>query len=332
MMADVVNEHFIAATVNQLYNVQRDGQGGKFLASLGRREANFFQVVTPTGKLVDGAYLAPNGGPRDWLKKALEKWKTLPDADRHPAHVELGDTKEPAGAPPKAPPGTLIVKTYTRSMKRNTNSELAPIAVADLADTAKYPDWGWAPIFTEPMPDVMWLKDAEWKSLIPKSPRKGDTFTFPNGIEKRILRFHLIDGTYGLPFNWKLQDIRKESLTFTVEEVDPVLRLRVQGLALLATDSGLSEVKGQHGYDAKLLGYLEYDSGKQAFTRFDIVAVGDCWGGDWEGGRFARPGRAPLGIAFELARGDSAADFVPPKGQNYSDEQLRSHYFAADRP
>jgi hypothetical protein len=42
------------------------------------------------------------------------------------------------------------------------------------------------------------------------------------------------------------------------------------------------------------------------------VALGDCWGGDWEGGRFKRPGRAPLGVAVQLTAGAKAVDRVPP--------------------
>ena len=46
--------------------------------------------------------------------------------------------------------------------------------------------------------------------------------------------------------------------------------------------------------------------------RFDLVAFGDHWGsGPYTGG--ARPGRAPLGVAFELSRGEAPADRVPPQ-------------------
>jgi hypothetical protein len=65
-----------------------------------------------------------------------------------------------------------------------------------------------------------------------------------------------------------------------------------------------------------------YDHRKAAFTRFDVGVIGDYWGGDYEGGRFKRPGRTPLGISFELATGYNAFDRVPPlvhmdREQNY---------------
>src|SRR5207248_2491544 len=86
--------------------------------------------------------------------------------------------------------------------------------------------------------------------------------------------------------------------------------LRLDGSALLATDA--EAARSERGFDARLLGYLEYDRSKKAIARWDVVAVGEHWGnGPYTRG--ARPGRTPLGVAFELARGSSAADQVPPQ-------------------
>ena len=70
--------------------------------------------------------------------------------------------------------------------------------------------------------------------------------------------------------------------------------------------------KADRGYEASLLGYVRYDATRKTIDRFDLVAVGDHWG---EGAhtRGARPGRKPLGIAFELTRGDSPADRIAPQ-------------------
>ena len=61
------------------------------------------------------------------------------------------------------------------------------------------------------------------------------------------------------------------------------------------------------------VGTIRYDVDKKRIDRFEGVALGLHWGaGPYTGG--ARPGRTPLGIAFELARGDAPADLVPPQG------------------
>ena len=70
--------------------------------------------------------------------------------------------------------------------------------------------------------------------------------------------------------------------------------------------------KAGRGFDVRLLGHIAFDRTKGTIDRFDVVAVGDHWGaGPYTGG--ARPGRQPLGIAFELSSGKSAADLVPPQ-------------------
>jgi hypothetical protein len=211
-------------------------------------------------------------------------------------------------------------------LKKDSRGEFAAITKGDLKDRDLYP--GWNPIYTEPAHFNVWLTEAEWKSLVPPDPKKGDSFAVPDGIQKRLFRYHLVNGTFGLPGSWRLEHIRTAVLTLTVEEVSPLLRMRLQGTALLTTDADVE--RAQRGYDARLSGWLTYDREKKAFTRFDMIALGDYWGGDYEGGRFKRPGRTPLGIAFELVRGDNAIDRVPPLVHMDREQQYRA-YFAADQ-
>jgi hypothetical protein len=323
----------VGVAVNQLNGINADGDNGAFVAGLGKRDVNYFHLATPGGKLVAGMFLSGvNIDNKTLLLNALKKWQQLPAEERKPGSVPMADPKGEAARPLTPPPNGLVLRVYMRNMKRDRKGDLDRITRADLQDRKTYKDdtWRWANgIYTEPMPDVMWLTEDEWKSLVPTDPRPGDKFSVPDPIRKRIIRFHLTDGTYGLPDWWKLADIRSEELTLTVEEAGPALRLRLQGAVLLATDA--DRAKAHHGYDARLEGRLVYDLKNKAFTRFDFLAVGDCWGGDWEGGRFARPGPAPLGVAFELASGDRTADRVPPKGRNFLKEVART-YFHADQP
>jgi hypothetical protein len=78
----------------------------------------------------------------------------------------------------------------------------------------------------------------------------------------------------------------------------------------LRTTVQLKTAKGDRGYEAKLLGYVETKSGK--VTRLDIVANGQFWGeGPYT--RNAPKGRFPLAIAFTLADGKDTADTIPPQ-------------------
>jgi hypothetical protein len=262
-------------------------------------------LTTPSGRKLAGG----NGshGAEAALKQGLAEWAKLSDAERRelPEGKELQPLEAKRYAPP---PGSLVVASFVRNLKRDDKGHLARITREDLKDKVAYP--GWNIVYTEPARFNLWLKEDEWKSLVPAQPKSGDRFAVPEAIRRRIFRFHLVDGTYGLPSHWRPEHVRAGDLTLTVEQAEPILRLRLSGSALLATHEDAA--KADHGYEAKLHGVLEYDPGKKAFTRFDVVATGDCWGGDWEGGRFKRPGRAPLGVAFRLTAGDKAVDRVPP--------------------
>jgi hypothetical protein len=122
-------------------------------------------------------------------------------------------------------------------------------------------------------------------------------------------------------------------LTATVEKVSSkAIRLRLEGYALLGEpfDPNLpppSTKPGKRGvgYEPSLLGYLTYDSATKTITRFDMVALGDTYGiPEGDGRYYYRPGRQPLGIAFELTKGESAADCVIPRG-GWGEQRMKNY-------
>ncbi len=301
-----------------------DGEAGEFIkANRHPSGGNCFVLTTPSGKKLAGGN--GSGGAADALARGLEKWKQLSDEERKA--LPKGTPAVPSEASLCKPPEHgLVVKSYIRNLARDSAGKLTVITPADLKDRKAYPDWN--SIYIEPTRYNVWLTEAEWRSLIPEKASKGDRIPVPDGIRMRLFRFHLVNGTFGLPGAWRREDVRSGSLTLTVEETAPVLRMRLEGSALLASDADMS--RAVRGYDCRLLGVLEYDTQKKTIARFDAVAVGDYWGGDYEGGRFKRPGRTPLGIAFELVTGDSAVDRAPPR-VHMDRKQEYDRYFAAER-
>ena len=71
--------------------------------------------------------------------------------------------------------------------------------------------------------------------------------------------------------------------------------------------------KSRRGFDVALFGELTYSNERQAFTQFNLVALGNHWGQGTYTGR-ARPGKTPLGVAFELADPTNPRDRIPPQG------------------
>jgi hypothetical protein len=168
--------------------------------------------------------------------------------------------------------------------------------------------------------DHLWLTEDDWKSLVPATANKGDKLPLPARLAERLLRFHLVDNTRGEPSFWTREEIRSSELTFTVEEASgAAVRLRLDGSAMLATDADLAKAK--RGFQVRLLGYIHYDALQKAINRFDVVAIGDHWGGATYTGT-PRPGRTPLGIAFQLAAKDASGNAVPPQAARELDDYL----------
>jgi hypothetical protein len=243
---------------------------------------------------------------REELRKALRAWERLPASRRRPGAVKVESAgKSDARYHHALPPGGLVVNVFTRILDRKGEGFCKGTGSRIGGDFAAR--------------DHLWLTEAEWKSLIPVEPKKGQTFDVPAAVRDRILRFHLVDNTRGEPPFWRRQEIRTGKMTLTVAEVTPErVRLKLEGTALLATRADPKQAT--RGFDAGLLGNIEYDRKKQAITRLDAVALGEHWGqGPYTGG--ARPGRSPLGVTFELTRGE-AADSVPPQAAREIGEYL----------
>jgi hypothetical protein len=183
-------------------------------------------------------------------------------------------------------------------------------------------------------PDHMWLAEAEWKALMPAEPRPGDRVALPPAVADRLVRRHLNPlSVYGETEPLARRDVRAAALTVTIEQVSAArVRLRLEGRARLgkepraAAAGGRTACMGDWGYEPHVLGLLEYDPRKRAFTRFDVVALGDHFGrlGICDSG--ARPGLQPLGVSFELVTGERPADRVPP-----GRAATARHYFDAAR-
>jgi len=306
----MASEDYVPVAGDDWYQRRREDAEGQFfrkVADQGPRKGEGgstrqgIYCLTADGRLLAYKNAGQDAGVmREVLKQGLAAWKKLPEEQRKPGAIKVEDMgKADVRFDRQPPPGGLIINVYTRILDYDSKKELCK-------GTCKNPAG------EQTARDHLWLTEADWKALVPANPKKGDTFPMAAKVAERILRFHLMDNTRGEPPHWTREEIRSQKMTLTVEEItDTILRLRLDGSALLATQA--DPAKADRGFDVRLLGHLTYDVAKKAITRFDVVAVGDHWGeGTYTRG--ARPGRQPLGIAFELASGKSPADLVPPQG------------------
>jgi hypothetical protein len=319
-----------------MLNVLDDAEG-KFARASGvylAGSSGGVAFLTASGKRLGKKHL--HGTTPAGIQEALQTWNQLPEDERRPGAVQVGDRgpidhKHATVAPP---PGGLILRVHGRYLARGPGDALRTTTLLkDFPGIEKpattYP--GHFEYNSEANPDFLWLTGAEWKSLVPARPRKGDRYPLPAAILERMCRYHLLPNalngrtgdTWSIVGPRETRGIRAREATLTVEEASAAgLRLTLEGFVHLgnAHDPAAGPPRSQKeyldtlGYEASLRGRLTYDAAKQAFTQFDVVVLGDLYGEAIEGSWFFRPGRNPVGFAFALSSGATPADRLPPRG------------------
>jgi hypothetical protein len=319
----LVKDSFVAVAVDMRPMLHRQDAEGAFYRMLAKQAGPY---AAGFGGASGGEYVITAGGKMlsksrvSSFVKGFEEFKKLPEVDRKPPVGEMGPIDPKWPVPPQ---GGLIVRVYQTRLERGP--------LEDLRQPGKFRSFGWG--CYEPGRDTVWLTEAECRSLVPADARKGDEFPFPAALGERIARSALRDLSETNGVTWDRNAVRSLRWTLTVEEASAGLtRLRLHGSVSLRNDPLPDVVEctralvkrsraGEHfqaspseeaspapRFDARVLGYLTYDRDRRAFTRFEVVALGDyvglCINPD-----YAKPrqpymyviGSMPLGIAFEIA-------------------------------
>jgi hypothetical protein len=318
---ELIKKNCVAVSVSN-YDQNRQDAVGQFVRDSGMKfpgAGGSHWFVTANGKVLG----------RD-ARQALARWKAIPESERAPGaiHVDplgLIDSKRAAPTPPE---GALIIKLHYRALMRDKDGGLRYVTGADLwhdedgkkTEAAIENTYPGAITTPQAQPDHMWLTRTEWQSLMPARPRRGDKVPLPSAVANRLIRWHLNPlFVYGEANPLGRKEVRAAEMTLTVMQISAnMVRLRLDGFARLGADFPAADMMSHRacldkwGYEPRLLGHLEYDPQKKVFTRFDIVALGDHFGRLGICDSAARPGRQPLGIAFELVATEAPAERIPP--------------------
>jgi hypothetical protein len=269
-------------------------------------------VVTAGGKAL-GPYSGPGVGMDKWLGTKLKAWAALPESERAPGAVKVPRTEslDPRRAALALPRGALVVRVFNRHLGWRADKTLRYIIAEDYlpkSSPASIERYGMA------QNDFMWIPEKEWQAFIPAEPKKDERHPVPVSFALRLFRYHL-DPCRGFSEGAAFTSSKANAgkLTLIVQDVSADrLILRLEGSANL-------QQKGREGlayYQPALLGYIEYDRSKKAFTRFDLLALGTASGlpTDANGVVTPRKGPYPLGIAFELVTHPTTAERLHPRG------------------
>ena len=313
------------------------GPEGEFLRGAGidkhwATSSGYMSCVSPGGK---------------WLghepsTKVLEAFGKLPKDEREPDAVKVPDLKPSEVMVTTPPEGGLVLRVHGRFLGRDEKENLRHVKGEDFPQLrGKESSIRSHQFLFEPNTEYMWLTKGEWQSLVPAKPVKGDRLPVASAISERMARFHLsprraLTSEDGIGAR---KDIKAAKLTLVVDDVSPRrVRLLLVGSVHHGSDYADARATSPNGplgfgYETPIHGVLEYDRKEGAFVRFDIVAPGEVWGrwGDANGKSLTieRPGRSPIGFAFELAGGDSPTDRLPPAGNG--GRAMRAGYFATSK-
>jgi hypothetical protein len=313
----MAQKEYIAVVGDDWYQRRRDDEEGRFFRSvadqgprngLGGTTRQGIYCFTAAGKLLAYSNNIVPEKMRNAVKKGLTEWRRLPESERRPGEVAVDNSPGSDARYSRRPPTDgLILNVYARILDHDDKGKVCAGSCKTVGgDRASR--------------DHMWLTRADWKSLVPDRPVSGVRIPLPESIADRLVRYHLVDNTRGEPPLWQLEDVRSRHLNLVIEHVsDSSMKMQLEGTVLLATDADVT--RADRGFDVQLLGCLQFDRRRQTFDRMDIVAYGKHWG-DGAFTKGAREGKTPLGIVFELARGDAPADQVPPQGAREIAEYL----------
>ncbi|HUR27880.1 MAG TPA: hypothetical protein VM509_06825 [Planctomycetota bacterium] len=239
----------------------------------------------------------------DMLRRALDKWTSLTEAER----MRTGDPRKETGkidrAEKRYPTGGLVLRVFSRDLPRD----------------ASKPERDWRTDAWNQ--DYAWFKPEEARALLPKQLHKGAKAAVPEALVRRLARLNFVDNVRGQTIPYEDADVAKAELFAEVLRVEKgVASVQFRG-ATRARREGVWVIEGipdkraaeKHaiGMELALFGTAEYDTKKDAFVAFDVVALGLRSGATQYNGRYDDQEPAPIGFSLGLA-GDTPAEHVAP--------------------
>lgn len=240
------------------------------------------------------------------MEQALENWE---HRETQHGRFRIEEVQEP---------DTLFAWAYPE------DGLVLHLGVKDLPRQVKARPWRFRDSHNQ---DYVWFWREEMLSMVPPDAVAGESFPTPEGVVRRLVRFHLIDSVRGETSPWPSEALRDVEMALTVTGVTPEwVDLELFGHADLCEEGDwctfppresvykrgeMCCVIRERGFDAKLLGYLSFYRQAQRFARFDLVAVGSRWGATTFNNRREDVERAPMGVAMTIA-GREERDRTPP--------------------
>lgn len=262
--------------------------------------------------------------------KVLKKFRALPEGERRPGAVTVSGhgPVDRSIVPAEPPEAGLVLRIHGRLLAQDKDG-LRRVGADDFPLMAEHDERRRArnAYLFEASTDHIWILESEWRKWIPHGePRKGWTVAVDEKVARRVARFHLSpQRIYSEGGEWNTKSVREAGLKVTVEDFDAAsIRFRLEGTMAMGSRYDAARATTPNGplgrgYEARVLGMLEYDRRAGVIRKLESVVLGDSWGrvGDANGKSISleRPGRNPLAFAIELVSKRLPVDCLVPMGR-----------------
>lgn len=285
------------------------------------KEGDFFRALTKHGPYVNGltrqgTYLFTaageflvSGNTQDptatlqMLKKGLRMYGDLPRAQRVPSKPVFTIKNDLSTFSPLYPTEGLVLDVSMRKLFTNPPR----------AGREQYRNVAWNQ-------DHAWFRADEARQILPNPWTVGATTKVPVALVERLARLHLLDTTRAFASPYPKEAVKKAELSARVikkrdqemeVEYTGTVDLQQTGLPRFARSTDPTfpvPQKNARGYRARWLGRARFDTQRNVFTFFELVALGSKTGG----ATFAIEDPVTMGVAFTIA-GNGIPDRVEPR-------------------
>ncbi|MDA7880794.1 hypothetical protein N9A94_00635 [Akkermansiaceae bacterium] len=238
------------------------------------------------------------------LAPLLAAYQKLPNEIRKPKLPDPSLAEPPNRPVPQPPRNGLIIRGYCTYLELDDNQ--SPRRAKRLY-YQRNPD-SWA---AETQNDMLWLTEAEWQSLLPKSPTDKTKITVPKEIQRRFFTTIGIDYMEG---SVNALPLRESSMTLTLEE-SGTLRLDGYGKMGQAFGPDTETANQSRGCELRVTGTITYDPKEKKITTFNLAGAGRAWGNkmNYTNREITLPTpKWHYGIACELVSAKSPDALIPP--------------------
>lgn len=264
-------------------------------------------AVTPSGVFLASINSNRPAEVAAMLRRALEKWKTLPREERLSAENLPAQNADLSRDERFYPSEGLVLQVYSRDLPRE-------------AEASGWRGQAWNN-------DFAWFRKAEARAFLPERVAPGEKRAVPESLVRRLARLNLVDNVRGQTGPFADRDVETATLTATVEKVEAdVATVKYEGQTR-ASAEGVWSVAGyrdmnnptpqKRGIETKLLGRAQYDLKRERFAAFEMIALGMRWGGTQYNGRRDDLAPAPIGYSLTLTEGKPAERVAPAHFSDY---------------